>query len=87
MISGTELILRQRYAPETLPVETPVEKSLTAWTLIMKAAEHGESYVFDSCSEHNKANARFPFQSFILPADLPGVGRKGDWVIKREDTQ
>lgn len=87
MMSGTELILRQRYAPETLPVETPVEKSRTTWTVVMKAADHGASYVFDACNEHNKANSRLPFQSFILPANLPGVGSKGDWVIKQESDQ
>jgi hypothetical protein len=86
-MSGMERLLRARYCPETLLVETPVEKSRTTWTVVMKAADHGESYVFDACSEHNKANSLFPFQSFILPADLPGVGRKGDWVIKREDNQ
>lgn len=82
-MSGTERLLRARYCPETLPVETPVEESRTAWTVVMKAADHGESHVFDACNEHNKANGRLPFQSFILPADVPGVGSKGDWVLKR----
>lgn len=86
-MDNLELILRRRWAPETLLVEVPVEKSRTTWTVVMKAADHEESYVFDACNEHNKANDRLPFQSFILPADVPGVGRKGDWVIKREDNQ
>ncbi|MEN4749721.1 hypothetical protein ABEH28_08105 [Pseudomonas sp. Ps21-P2] len=86
-MDNLELILRRRWAPETLPVEVPVQKSQTTWTLVMKASEHGEDYVLTACNEHNKANSRFPFQSFILPANLPGVGRKGDWVIKRESNQ
>lgn len=86
-MSGTERLLRARYCPETLPVETPVEKSRTTWTVVMKAADHGASYVFDACNEHNKANSRLPFQSFILPANLPGVGGKGDWAIKQESDQ
>ncbi|QUP67963.1 hypothetical protein PSYCIT7_010165 [Pseudomonas syringae Cit 7] len=49
----------------------------------MKASECGEDYVFNACNQHNKANGRQPYQSFVLPADLPGVGRKGDWVIKQ----
>ncbi|MCF7544900.1 hypothetical protein [Pseudomonas petrae] len=53
----------------------------------MKASEHGEDYVFDACNQHNKANGRLPFQSFILPADVPGIGSKGDWIIKKEVNQ
>lgn len=82
-MDGTERILRQRYAPHTLTNEVAVQKSQTTWTLVMKAAEWGEGYVFEACNQHNKANGRQPYQSFILPADLPGVGRRGDWVIKR----
>ncbi len=51
----------------------------------MKASDHGEDYVFDACNQHNKANGRQSYQSFILPADLPGVGHKGNWVIKRQE--
>lgn len=83
MMSGTERLLRARYCPETLPAETPVQKSQTTWTLVMKSADYGEDYVFDACNQHNKANGRQPYQSFILPADLPGIGRRGDWVMKR----
>lgn len=82
MMSGTEIILRQRYAPETLQAEAPVQKSQVAWVLVMKAAEHGEDYVFDACTAHNKVNGRQPYQSFTLPVDVPGVGSRGDWVIK-----
>jgi hypothetical protein len=82
MISGTERLLRARYCPETLLVETPVEKSSATWTLVMKAAGHGEDYVFEACNQHNMAHGRLSFQSFILPADVPGVGSKGDWVLK-----
>lgn len=82
MMSGTERILRQRYAPETLQVEAPVQKSQVAWVLVMKAADHGADYVFEACNQHNKAVGRQAHQSFILPADVPGVGAKGDWVIK-----
>lgn len=86
-MTGTERILRERYAPHTMPVEVPVQKSQATWILIMKAAAYGEDYVFDACNDHNKKNARLPFQSFILPADVPGVGSKGDWVIKRDANQ
>jgi hypothetical protein len=82
MMTGTELILRQRYAPETLQVEAQVQKSQAAWTLVMKAADHGADYVFEACNQHNKAVGRQAHQSFVLPADVPGVGSKGDWVIK-----
>lgn len=81
-MDNLELILRQRWAPETLPAEAAIQKAHVAWTLVMKASDHGEDYVFEACSQHNKAHSRLPFQSFILPADLPGVGYKGDWVIK-----
>ncbi|MCF7535374.1 hypothetical protein [Pseudomonas petrae] len=86
-MDNLELILRRRWAPETLPVEVPVQKSQATWTLVMKASEHGEGHVFTACTEHNKANGRQPYQSFILPADLTGVGSMGDWVIKREHNQ
>lgn len=82
MMSGTERLLRARYCPETLPTETVVQKSQATWTLVMKAAEHGEDYVFDACNAHNKANGRQPYPSFTLPADVPGVGSRGDWIIK-----
>ena len=82
MMTGTEIILRQRYAPETLQIEAPVQKSQAAWTLVMKAADHGPDYVFEACNAHNRAVGRQPYQSFVLPADVPGVGSKGDWVIK-----
>ncbi|ALE01045.1 hypothetical protein PSYRMG_25280 [Pseudomonas syringae UMAF0158] len=85
MMSGTERILRERYAPNTLPSATPVQKSQATWTLVMKASECGEDYVFEACNQHNKANGRQPYQSFVLPADLPGVGCKGDWVVKRTE--
>jgi hypothetical protein len=82
MMTGTEIILRQRYVPETLQVEAQVQKSQAAWTLVMKAADHGEDYVFNACCQHNKAVGRQAYQSFILPADVPGVGSRGDWVLK-----
>ncbi|AVB14456.1 MULTISPECIES: hypothetical protein [Pseudomonas syringae group] len=82
-MDNLELILRQRWAPETLPAEALIQKAHVTWTLVMKASDYGEDYVFDACNQHNKANGRQPYQSFILPADLPGVGYKGDWVIKR----
>lgn len=81
-MTGIEIILRRRYPPETLQVEAPVQKAQVTWTLVMKAADHGTDYVFDACNQHNKAVGRQPHQSFILPADVPGVGSKGDWVIK-----
>jgi hypothetical protein len=81
-MNGTEKLLRARYAPHTLPVEAQIQKSQTVWTLVMKASVHGEDCVFDACTQHNKALGRLSFQSFILPADFPGVGCKGDWVIK-----
>lgn len=81
-MDGLELILRRRWAPETLPIEAPVQKSSAIWTVAMKAADYGEDYVFEACNQHNMANKRLSFQSFILPADVPGVGCKGDWVLK-----
>lgn len=86
-MDNLELILRRRWAPETMPVEVPVQKSQATWTLVMKAAEHGKDYVFEACNQYNKANVRQAYQSFVLPADVPGVGHAGDWVIKREVTQ
>jgi hypothetical protein len=82
MSSGTERILRERYAPETLKAEAPVQKSQVTWVLVMKAADHGAGFVFDACNEYNKAHGRQPHQSFVLLADAPGVGAKGDWVLK-----
>jgi hypothetical protein len=81
-MDGTERILRQRYAPHTLLTEAAMPKSQITWTLVMKAADHGEDYVFEACNQHNKANGGQPYQSFVLPADMPGVGSKSDWVIK-----
>ena len=82
MMSGTERLLRARYCPKTLPVETPVQKSSATWTVVMKAADHGEDHVFDACNKYNETHRQQAYQSFVLPADVPGVGFRGDWVIK-----
>ena len=87
MMTGTEIILRRRYAPETLLIEAPVQKSQVTRTLVMKAADHGADCVFDACNAHNKAVGRQPHQSFILLADAPGIGSRGDWVIKFATTR
>lgn len=48
----------------------------------MKAADHGEDHVFDACNKYNETHRQQAYQSFVLPADVPGVGFRGDWVIK-----